>query len=125
MGLCGYNNFVDEEINALSGNTNITMKSGTVYLIAGGSRNCNDGDFTGTASISVSGSAVIESGIWAGTINAINGTMGNAEILIAGGTINAVYSCIGSNTGGIITGDSKVTVIGGQITTPSMPGVCR
>ncbi len=91
--------------------SNITVKSGSFYEVAGFSRTKGDAshDFTGTANITVSGGKI--KNLFGGTL--YNHTGGSLVLTVSGGTISNIYTA-GDLTRSI-TGDATVSLLGGSI----------
>ncbi len=96
---------------AMTGDTNITIKSGTYFNVVGSSWGINSGSYThtGDSKITIEG-GTFKNGISGGSRNVGAGANmdGNVDIIIKDGTINTkIY---GAGAGGFINEDAEVNI---------------
>ncbi|MBQ4598904.1 MAG: copper amine oxidase N-terminal domain-containing protein [Clostridia bacterium] len=89
--------------------SDVTIKSGNYYLIAGHSRSAGDYEFTGTSHITVEGGEI--GSVYGACVNGNYG--GHGEINIKGGNITNVYT--GGDGTRRLNGNCVVNITGGTI----------
>ena len=102
---------------AFDKDSNVTVKSGNYWLVAGHSRGASENEFTGTAHINVAGGEIAT--VYGASVN--GSYSGNAVINVTGGTINNLRT--GGDGTRRLNGDCTVNISGGMISLLSVNNV--